>query len=339
MIREVGEQLAIALNQSQLYLQACQSAEDARTSYEKLQYKTQELESTITELKNTQLKLVQSEKMSSLGQMVAGIAHEINNPVSFVHGNLFPAYDYAQDLLNILELYQKHYPNPSEEIQEAIEVVELDFLKADFTKLLDSMKIGTKRIKEIVISLRNFSRLDEAEFKEADIHEGINNTVMILHHRLKDESKHGEIEVIKEYGQLPLVECYAGQLNQVFMNILANAVDALDEYNSQRTIEQRKENPSKIVISTKVISGSFVEIQIADNGVGISQEVQSKLFDPFFTTKEVGKGTGLGLSISYQIIVDKHRGKLFCSSQPFEGTKFTIQIPVRQEATEIYQSL
>ena len=337
LIREVGEQLAIALNQSQLYLKACKSAEDAQTSYEKLQYKTQELENTIIELKSTQLKLIQSEKMSSLGQMIAGIAHEINNPVSFVHGNLFPACDYAQDLFKILELYKKYYPNPSAEIQEAIDEVELDFLKADFTRLLDSMKIGTNRIREIVVSLRNFSRLDEAEFKEADIHEGINNTLMILHHRLKDKSKYREIEIIKEYGQLPLVECYAGPLNQVFMNILVNAIDALDEYNYQRTIEEINENPSNISIFTRVISKNIAEIQIVDNGVGIPQEVQSKLFDPFFTTKEVGKGTGLGLSISYQIIVDQHRGKLFCSSQPSGGTQFTIQIPITQEMTENYK--
>ncbi|MEM7557193.1 MAG: ATP-binding protein, partial [Cyanobacteria bacterium P01_A01_bin.84] len=334
LIQDVGEQLAIALNQSQLYTEACQNAENAQIAFDKLQHKTQELENTITELQSTQLRLIQSEKMSSLGQMIAGIAHEINNPVSFVHGNLFPACDYASDLLDIIELYQKNYPSPSKEVQELIEAVELDFLKIDFIRLLDSMKIGTERIREIVVSLRNFSRLDEAEFKEADIHEGINNTLMILHSRLKGKSTYPEIEVIKEYGHLPLVECYAGQLNQVFMNILTNAIDALDEYNARRTIEDVKTDPSKIKISTKLDGDEWVEIRIANNGSGIPEEVQSKLFDPFFTTKEIGKGTGIGLSISYQIVVDKHQGKLSCQSVLEEGTEFIIHIPVHQVITE-----
>jgi len=284
------------------------------------------LQDTLEELQRTQAQVIQSEKMSSLGQMVAGVAHEINNPVSFVHGNLEPACEYAQDLIRIIELYQEHYPEPVEEIQEEIEAVELDFIKEDFVKLLDSMQNGTERIKEIVLSLRNFSRLDEADFKQVDIHEGIDSTLLILHNRLKLTSNHPEIEIIKEYSSLPKVDCYPGQLNQVFMNILANAIDALDDL-----VNQNQSFIPKIRVSTEVSGKSNIVIRIADNGSGIPPEVQSKLFDPFFTTKQVGKGTGLGLSISYQIIVDKHQGKLSCNSSPQEGTEFIIEIPISQE--------
>lgn len=281
-----------------------------------------ELQNTLHELKTTQAQVIQSEKMSSLGQMVAGVAHEINNPVNFIHGNLTPASQYAQDVLNLLELYQQHYPNPPEEILEVIETIDLEFLKQDFIKILDSMKQGTQRIREIVLSLRNFSRLDEAQFKAVDIHEGIDSTLMILQNRLKAKPNFPEIQIIKNYSSLPPVDCFPSQLNQVLMNILANAIDALESQKSLST--------PQIQIHTKLIDNNHIAIHISDNGSGIPPEIQSKLFDPFFTTKEVGKGTGLGLSISYQIVVNKHGGNLSCKSIPGEGTEFIILIPVNQ---------
>ncbi len=281
-----------------------------------------ELQNTLHELKNTQAQLIQSEKMSSLGQMVAGVAHEINNPVNFIHGNVTPASQYAQDVLNLLELYQQHYPNPPLHIQEEIETVELEFLKQDFIKILDSMKQGTQRIREIVLSLRNFSRLDEAQFKAVDIHEGIDSTLMILQNRLKAKPNFPEIKIVKNYAPLPPIDCFPSQLNQVFMNILANAIDALESQKSLST--------PQIQIHTKLLEDNRVAIHLSDNGSGIPPHIQSKLFDPFFTTKEVGKGTGLGLSISYQIVVNKHGGNLSLFSIPGEGTEFRIEIPVFQ---------
>ena len=269
--------------------------------------------------------------MSSLGQMVAGVAHEINNPVNFIHGNIVPTCEYVQDLLGLIELYQHHYPNPDTEIREELENIEFDFIKEDLIKILKSMKEGTTRIKDIVLSLRNFSRLDEADFKQVDIHSGIDSTLMILHNRLKAKSTHPEIQIIKEYSNIPFIECYPGQLNQVFMNILANAIDALDDYNSKRNIEDIKLNPNYIKISTNLTANKHIRIIISDNGIGIPEKIKSKLFDPFFTTKDVGKGTGLGLCISYQIIVEKHRGKLYCNSKPGNGTDFVIEIPMIQK--------
>jgi signal transduction histidine kinase len=268
--------------------------------------------------------------MSSLGHLVAGIAHEINNPVNFIHGNIKYANDYTQDLLRLIMLYQQHNSNPTPEIQTALEEVDIDYLQKDLPKLLNSMQIGTERIREIVLSLRNFSRLDEAQFKFANLHEGIDNTLLILQHRLKADGKRSEIQVIKAYGDIPKVKCFAGQLNQVFMNILTNAIDALEERDHLRSLTEQNQDPSTIHIITEIIAERQVSIRFIDNGIGIPAEIQEKIFDPFFTTKPVGKGTGMGMSISYQIVVEKHRGQLFCHSTPGEGTEFVIQIPIQQ---------
>jgi PAS domain S-box-containing protein len=299
------------------------------------QEKAQQLELTLRELKNTQAQLIQAEKMSSLGQMVAGIAHEINNPVSFIYGNLTPARHYFQDLLSLIELYQKTYPHPTPEIQQLAAEIDLDFLVEDWQKLLDSMQVGAERIHEIVRSLRNFSRLDEKELKPVDIHEGINNTLLILQHRLRADGGASEIQVIKDYGQLPHITCHASQLNQVFMNLLNNAIDALEQEPRVRSSESGVIPTITIRTEVRTEDSPFpipqwVIIRIADNGSGMSEEVLHKIFDPFFTTKPVGNGTGLGLSISYQIVVEKHKGHIRCVSAPGEGTEFIVEIPVNQ---------
>ncbi|MCW5317809.1 PAS domain-containing protein [Nostoc sp. KVJ3] len=296
----------------------------------RVEERTTALQETLKELQLTQTQLIQAEKMSSLGQMVAGIAHEINNPVSFIHGNLHHAHKYTHDLLKLVQIYQQVCPNTLE-IQQKLEEIDLDFLIQDLTKLFQSMKVGTERIQEIVKSLRNFSRLDEAEFKKVNIHEGIDSALMILEHRLQARHDYPEIKVIKKYSQLPNVTCYPGQLNQVFMNILANAIDALEASvsNSEITDNQKLiRNNLQIQIKTEVIDDKWVTVSIADNGLGISEQLRSKVFDPFFTTKPVGKGTGLGLSVSYQIIVGKHDGQLSCFSVPGKGAEFVIKIPV-----------
>ncbi|MEB3278935.1 MAG: PAS domain S-box protein [Lyngbya sp.] len=332
LLKAVTDQLAIAINQAQLYAQTQANATQA-------QAQAQQLEVALQQLQQTQTQLIQTEKMSSLGQMVAGIAHEINNPVTFVYSNVIPAIDYTNDLLNLLSLYQEYYPQPFPEIQQQIDEIELEFIQEDLPKLLNSMKLGADRIRQIVVSLRSFSRLDEAEFKAVDLHQGIDSTLLILQNRLKDQAGQVGIEVIKKYGHLPLVECYAGQMNQVFMNILVNAIDALNEENIQRRncrssdLDCQDDLCSKkpmIEIQTEVVNSNWVMIRIADNGPGISQQVRNKLFDPFFTTKPIGRGTGLGLSISYQIVVEKHQGQLECYSEVGEGSEFIIQIPIRQ---------
>jgi signal transduction histidine kinase len=326
-----------------------------------LEERSQILEQTLKNLQTMQAKLVASEKMSALGILVAGVAHEINNPVNFIYGNLIHAQKYIQDLLKLVQLYQQHYPTPSREIQEAIADIELDFLIEDLANLLKSMNLGTERIREIVRSLRNFSHVNEARLKVVDIHEGLDSTLMILHNRLKANSDHPGIEVIKEYGQLPLIECYPGQLNQVFMNLLTNAIDAMEQgseeegegsvknslssvLSSQGSIpETQYPSPREMLpfgerdrlcptisICTQIIQDNWVAIRITDNGQGMSEDVRSKLFDPFFTTKPVGKGTGLGLSISYQIVVERHGGKMQCHSAPGQGTEFVIHIPIQQ---------
>ncbi|MBF2067290.1 MAG: CHASE3 domain-containing protein [Calothrix sp. C42_A2020_038] len=293
--------------------------------------RTEQLETTLRDLQQTQGQLVQQEKMSSLGQLVAGVAHEINNPVNFIHGNLQHVQEYSQNLLDFLQLYQKHYPNPAVEIQACAEEIDLDFLRQDLMKILSSMRIGTNRIREIVLSLRTFSRMDEAEFKIVNIHENIESTLMILQHRLKAKPERPEIELIRDYGELPNVECFAGQLNQVFMNILSNAIDALEEFNAKRSYQEIETNPNRITIHTSTIGSNWVKIAIADNGCGIPEAIKERIFDPFFTTKPVGKGTGMGMSISYQIITQKHNGKIKCFSTPGEGTEFIIEIPIQQK--------
>ncbi|MDX2240262.1 MAG: ATP-binding protein [Leptolyngbyaceae cyanobacterium bins.302] len=290
----------------------------------------QRVKHLLIEQKAAETRLIQSEKMSSLGQLVAGVAHEINNPINFIHGNLSHAQAYTQDLMQLLQRYQHHYPTPHTDIQTEIEVVDLDFVMQDLPKLLRSMQVGTERIRGIALSLRNFSRLDEAEFKVADLHEGIESTLMILQSRLKARSDHPGIQVQRDFGELPLVECYPGQLNQVFINLLANAIDALEDNDSRRTIEAMQANPSVIRIWTEVIPRQRVAIHIADNGIGMGELVRARLFEPFFTTKSVGRGTGLGLSISYQIVVENHGGKLSCYSTPGQGTEFVVEVPIKQ---------
>ncbi|MGB5962159.1 MAG: ATP-binding protein [Coleofasciculaceae cyanobacterium] len=324
LLRAVADQIAIAIDQAELYKQS-------HIATIKAQEQADRLEQTIRELQQTQAQLIQSEKMSSLGQLVAGVAHEINNPINFIYGNLTHAHQYTEDLLNLIQLYQQHYPNPATAIKASADVIELDFLKEDFPKIINSMKMGADRIREIILLLRNFSRLDESEMKLVDIHEGINNTLLILDHRLKAKStEYSDIKVIKDYGKLPLVECYAGQLNQVFMNILTNAIDAIDEYNKERSLTEIKNHLNTIWICTEILDKNQVIIIIGDNGLGMNQQVRSKLFDPFFTTKPVGSGTGLGMSISYKIIVEKHGGEIECISAPQQGTAFLIQIPIKQ---------
>jgi PAS domain S-box-containing protein len=286
----------------------------------------------ITERKLTQLKLIHTEKMSSLGQLVASVAHEINNPVNFIGANLSHVDNYTRDLIALIDLYQQGYAHSSPEIQEKIEGIDLDFLIEDLPNILSSMKMGTERIYEIVLTLRNFSRLDEVQMKPVNIHEGIDTTLLILRDRLKEKSGHSAISIIKEYGNLPLVECHAGQLNQVFMNILSNAIDTMRQPDPDDSPEGIQNQSSTITIHTEVKNSNWVKISIQDKGRGMTESILAQVFDPFFTTKEVGQGTGLGLSISYQIVVEKHGGKLQCISAPGQGAKFLIELPIRQSS-------
>lgn len=326
-VKQLLQQQQEVNKQLESYSLTLEEKVEART--QELREKNNYLKQLLDELHRTQTQMIQSEKMSALGQMVAGVAHEINNPINFIYANLSYVEQYTQDLLKLVQHYQQCYPHPPQALQEELEAVELEYLAEDLIKILKSMKVGTDRICEIVLSLRNFSRLDEAELKAVDIHEGIDSTLMILQHRLKANVQRPEIKVIKEYGQLPLVECYPGQLNQVFMNLLANAIDALEESNQGRSFAQIASDPNIIQIST-IKADNQIIISITDNGLGVPEAIHSKLFDPFFTTKPVGKGTGLGLSISYQIVTEKHHGRLYCNTTPGQGTKFVIEIPIRQ---------
>jgi signal transduction histidine kinase len=343
-LETANEQLLSANQKLEEYSHSLEDKVAERTR--ELEEKNQSLSMTLQELKRTQAQMIHTEKMSSLGRMVAGIAHEINNPVNFIYGNISYTKDYMNDLLGLIELYQEHYQEPLPEIEAEIEAIELEFLKQDLPELLSSMKKGSDRIRNIVVSLRNFSRLDESKLKSVDLHSGINSTLMILHHRLsaelelsleeniaeKKSLQRKGIQVIKKYGNLPEVECYSGELNQVFMNVLSNAIDALEWSIEQGQFSEStgEESIPTILISTYLVEGDRVAISITDNGPGMTDEVRGKLFDPFFTTKPVGKGTGLGLSVSYSIVADKHGGKLNCISELGKGTEFIIEIPIKQ---------
>ena len=299
--------------------------------------KTAHLKTAMSELKRAQTQLVQSERMSSLGQLVSAVAYEVTNPINFIHGNLIYANEYSQKMIDLLQLYEQHYPSPSPEIQAQIEAVELEFIVEDLPKLLGSMKVGANRIREIVQSLRNFSRIDEADIKPVDIHDGLDSALLILSNRLKPKPDRPAIHLIKEYGSLPLVECYPVQINQVFMNVLTNAIDALEDAFVNNNLSSHggdKEEPVKcgqIRIVTEICPGEkAVAVRIEDNGCGMTQTVRQKIFEPFFTTKPVGKGAGIGLTISHEIVVEQHGGKLTCNSAPGEGTELIIEIPLNQ---------
>ena len=315
LLQAVTNQLAIALDQAELYDQSRRTAQLA-------QDKAEQLAATLQTLRLSQIQLIQSEKMSGIGLLTAGIAHEINNPVTFIYGNLEFVQEYTRDLVNLVKLYQAEYTSPSAVLQQAIEQVELPFLLKDLPDTLNSMAVGTERIRDIVLSLKNFARLDQSKFKLVNIHEGIDSTLLILRHRLRPQADFPGIKIIKQYGELPPVSCYPGQLNQVFMNLLANAIDVLE-------VSPSLHSPT-ITIYTRQISSNCIQIRIIDNGPGIVAKIRNKLFDPFFTTKDVGKGTGLGLSISYQIVTEHHNGRLVCHSKLGQGTTFVIEIPIQQ---------
>lgn len=321
LIASVVDQLASAIDQAELF-------EQSRTAAALATAHAQQLQKALDELHSSQAQLVQTEKMSTLGTLVAGVAHEINNPMSFIYGNLHHAKEYIGGLLELVNLYQKHYPEPISAIETYAETIDLDFLIEDLPKILSSMQTGAERIRKLVLSLRNFSRQDRLQMQAVNIHEGIDSTLLILNNRLKAKSTSPGIEIIKEYGKLPLVECYPSQLNQVFMNIISNAIDALEESISDGKITEQP----KIWIHTAPSFPDQVTISIVDNGPGITEEVKRQLFDPFFTTKPVGKGTGLGLSISYKIVTERHGGILRCESLLGKGSEFVIEIPLRQSS-------
>ncbi|OYD99251.1 ATPase [Nostoc sp. 'Peltigera membranacea cyanobiont' 213] len=312
LLMQIGTQLGVGLQQAELL--------------EQTQVQKEEITQTLKELQDTQSQLIQSEKMAGLGQLVAGIAHEINNPISFIYGNMTYVKEHTENLFKLLRLYQKQYPKTTEEIKKQVAALDLDFINDDLPKILASMKMGAERISQLVLSLRIFSRLDETGIKPVDLHEGINSTLLILQHRLQSQTNSFAIEVVKQYGELPPVVCYAAQMNQVFMNIINNAIDALEN----SAISGKKIDTPKIWIRTEVIEENTILIWIADNGCGIPEIVRSRIFEPFFTTKQPGQGTGLGLSISYQIIVEKHGGNIKCVSEPGNGCEFWIEIPMKR---------
>ncbi|MEO0838557.1 MAG: response regulator [Cyanobacteria bacterium J06641_2] len=292
------------------------------------------LQKTLENLKAAQAQQIQNEKMVALGHLVAGIAHEVNNPVSFIYGNLEYVKEYLKDLVNLVETYQQEYPHPTEKIKKIKEEIDLDFLINDSELLMDAMHRGTERIRSIVLALKNFSRHDEASYKRVNIHQGIESTLVMLQHRFRKTDYRDAIEIIKQYSDLPQITCFPSELNQVFMHLLNNAIDALNEEAKNLQAKNKAadfKNTYTISISTETMEcGSIAKISIADNGTGIPEKIRRCIFDPFFTTKSVGKGSGLGLSICYQIIVQKHSGKLICNSSPGKGTEFTIEIPTEQ---------
>ncbi|ESA38810.1 multi-sensor signal transduction histidine kinase [Leptolyngbya sp. Heron Island J] len=324
LLEAVTNQLAIALDQAELYDQSRHAAQLA-------QDKAQQLETTLEALQQTQLQLIQSEKMSGIGQMMAGVAHEINNPVTFIYGNLEFVQQYTQDLVDMVKLYQLECHSPSADLKMAVENIDLPFLLKDLPETLNSMTVGTERIRDIVLSLKNFARLDQAYVKAVNVHEGMDSTLLILRHRLKAYDGFPGIKIVKNYGDLPSISCYPSQLNQVFMNLLANAIDVLE-------VPPFPSSP-KITIDTRQIDANRIQIRISDNGPGIVAKIRNKLFDPFFTTKDVGKGTGLGLSISYQIITERHNGSLVCQSQLGRGTAFVIELPIEQDTLKVHRSV
>jgi PAS domain S-box-containing protein len=291
--------------------------------------KSQELEQALLNLQHAQIQVVQSEKMSALGNLVAGVAHEINNPLGFISGNLQPALDHITDTFKLIDLYQQEYPHPSAVIREEIEEIDLNYVRQDLLKLISSMKLGVERIRGISTSLRIFSRADQDDKVGFNIHEGIDSTILILKHRLKANSDRPAIEINADYGDIPMIECFPGQLNQVFMNILANAIDTLEELSQKRTLKENISTPARIeIISRLDTSKKQVHVHVRDNGIGMPDEVKQRVFDHSFTTKAVGKGTGLGLAIVRQIIVEKHSGAIEVNSTLGVGTEFMITLPV-----------
>jgi len=303
--------------------------EALRRSEAQLRQQAIALENTLQELQRTQAHLIHNEKMSSLGQLVAGIAHEINNPISFIYGNLCHASTYFRNIVALIHLYQRHYPQPKPEIEQLIEMIDLEFIVNDLDKLFDSMQIGADRIQNVVLSLRMFSRLDEAKLKLVNIHDGIESTLIILQHRLDQDCQGHRIKVTRNYGKLPQVECFAGSLNQVFLQIITNAIDALESALQDEQWLTQSQQPT-IELHTKQINSERIQIQIIDNGLGIPETLQARIFDPFFTTKPIGKGTGMGLATSYQIVTQQHHGDLKCRSVPLQGADFAIELPIRQ---------
>ncbi|TAD74195.1 MAG: GAF domain-containing protein [Oscillatoriales cyanobacterium] len=330
------EAIATAANLASIAAESCRRAQALQMANQQLEQKVQErtseLSSTLVRLRQTQSQLIQAEKMSSLGQMVAGIAHEINNPTAFISGNLHHAETYFQDLVEVLQAYQAEYPHPSPTVIQCLESVDLEFLMGDLPKVLGSLHSGCNRIANIVTGLRNFSRLDESSMKAVDLHEGLENTFMILNHRLMGPGQDPLLRVVKQYGNLPLVSCYANQLNQVFMNLLSNAIDALYE----RRLNSPEDYIPSLRVETEMAANDRVRILIHDNGSGIDPGVQERIFDPFYTTKPVGQGTGLGLSISYQIVQEQHNGRLYCHSTPTDGTTFTVEIPIAPVVAKLH---
>ncbi|MEH2145789.1 PAS domain-containing sensor histidine kinase [Nostoc sp.] len=339
--KDISQDKAIAIQQYQLFEQLQREIVQRQSTEDQVREKSQQLEITLEELKYTQKQLLQNQKMANLGQLVADMANEINNPVSFIYGNLHPASQYAEDLIRVIELYQHYYPTPTPVIALHLQRLDLGFVKTDFLKLLWSMRAGSERVKEIVFALRNFSTSDEGQMKKVDLHEGLDSVLRILQHRLKEQPDRPRIEVIKNFGELPLIECYPGDLNQVFMNILINAIDALEErikhdYSFTPTLFIHTEiisnhlslvNSNELWVNDKILGKKHkVIIRISDNGKGILPHIQRQIFEPFFTTKPVGKGKGLGLSISREIIVEKHQGKLKCNSQLGQGTELVIEM-------------